>query len=95
MIEADSPSNPSPPASVLADRCAAIARTLTYNGSLNESAAKHALREASYFIDSQIVRLRKKRDGVLAINARGKARFLTWRERLAVWLLDGKTEVRP
>jgi hypothetical protein len=95
VIETDSPSKPFPHASVLADRCAGIARTLTYNESPNESAAKHALREASYFIDSQIIRLHKKRDGILAINARGKGRYLTWRERLAVWLLGGRTEVRP
>ena len=82
-------------ASKLADRCQGIARTLTYNESPHEAAAKQTLREASHFIDSQVVRLHKKRDGVLAINARGKSRFLTWRERLAIWLLSGKTEVRP
>lgn len=68
---------------------------MTYNEGETEASAKHTLREAAHFIDSQIVRLHKKRDGLLAINARGKSRFLTMRERLAVWLLRGKTEVRP
>ena len=82
-------------ASELADRCAGIASCMTYNEGETESAAKHTLREAAHFIDSQNVRLHKKRDGLLAINARGKSRFLTVRERLAVWLLRGKTEIRP
>lgn len=82
-------------ASELADRCAGLARGLSYNEDSTQSTMKHTLRECSYFIDSQIVRLHKKRDGVLAINARGKSRFLTWRERIALWLLRGKLEIRP
>lgn len=81
-------------ASELASKCQGIARTLTYNGKPEEAAAKHMLHEASHFIDSQITRVHKKRDGLLMITARGHARYMTWRERLAYWLLGNRTEIR-
>lgn len=82
-------------ASQLANRCASLARSMTYNGDDIECEAKHTLRECSYFIDSQVCRVHKKRDGMLLLNARGKSRYLTWRERIARWLLSGKLEIRP
>lgn len=81
-------------ASELADRCAGLARNLTYNDDAMQATIKHTLRECSYFIDSQVCRVHKKRDGLLLITARGHSRFLTWRERAARWLLKGKLEIR-
>ena len=80
-------------ASELADRCAGLARNLTYNDDKQQSTIKHTLRECSYFIDSQVCRVGG--NGVTLINARGKSRQLTLRERAARWLLRGKLEIRP
>ena len=33
--------------------------------------------------------------GQLIINARGKSRFMTLRERIAYWLLKQSTEIQP
>lgn len=87
--------SPTTHASRLASRCADLARCMTYNGDKIEAVAKHTLRECSYFIDSQVCRVHKKRDGMLLLNARGKSRYLTWRERIARWLLSGNLEIRP
>lgn len=84
-----------PYASVLGTRCAELARAISYHDPEPVGAIKHTLREAAYFIDSQCIRVHRKRDGLLMITARGKARFMTWRERLAYWLLRNKTEIRP
>ena len=81
-------------ASLLADRCAGIARTLSYNEG-SESVIKHTLRECSYFIDSQCITTIRNRDGLILRTARGHERYATIRERLAIWLLRGKTEIRP
>ena len=79
----------------LASKCQGIAQCLTYNDGEHEASAKHALLEASHVLDSHAIRVHHKKDGLLIINARGKSRFMTLRERLAVWLLRGKLEVRP
>jgi hypothetical protein len=81
--------------SVLASKCQGIAKCLTYNADEHQAAAKHVLLEASHILDSHAVRAHRKRDGLLIINARGKSRFMTLRERLAMWLLRGKLEIRP
>ncbi len=81
--------------SKLASQCQGIAHNLSYSGSNPEAQAKHTLQEASHVLDGHAIRVHKKKDGLLLINARGKARFMTWRERLAYWLLKGKTEIRP
>jgi len=81
--------------SELASKCQGVARCLSFNDDDHQAAAKHALLAASHALDGQSIRIHKKRDGLLIVNARGKCRFLTIRERLAVWLLRGKTEVRP
>ena len=41
------------------------------------------------------IRVHRKRDGLLMVNARGKSRFMTLRERIAYWLLGNTTEIRP
>lgn len=80
-------------ASELADRCAGLARNLTYNDDKQQAVIKHTLRECSYFIDSQVCRVGG--NGATLINARGKSRRMTLRERAARWLLKGKLEIRP
>lgn len=60
-----------------------------------EAKAKHLLREASHALDSASIRVHRKRDGWLIINARGKSRFMTLRERIAYWLLKQSTEIQP
>lgn len=79
----------------LALKCQGAARCLTYNDTAKEASAKHLLLAASHALDSHSIRVHKKRDGLLIINARGKSRFMTVRERLAYWLLGGATEIRP
>lgn len=77
----------------LASKCQGIAHNLSYNEPV-VGTAKHFLIEASHALDSGAVRVHKKRDGLLLINARGKSRYMTWRERIAYWIL-GATEIRP
>lgn len=81
--------------SKLASQCQGVASCLSYNGKHQEGEAKHTLIEAAMCLDKHSVRVHKKKDGLLIINARGKSRFMTIRERLAMWLLKGKTEIRP
>lgn len=81
--------------SKLADQCKGIASCLSYNNERNEGEAKHALIEASMILNNHSVRVHRKADGLLIINARGKSRYMTWRERLACWILKGKLEIRP
>ena len=81
--------------SKLASKCQGVARCLTYNDDERQAAAKHTLLEASHMLDQHAIRIHRKKDGCLIINARGKARYMTLRERLAVWLLRGKLEIRP
>ena len=81
--------------SKLASKCQGVARCLTYNADKHQADAKHVLLEASHMLDQHDVRVHKKEDGLLIVNARGKSRFMTMRERLAFWLLRGKLEIRP
>lgn len=81
--------------SKLASKCQGIARCLTFNADRHQSDAKHALLTASHALDQHACRVHRKTDGLLIVNARGKARFMTIRERLAMWLLHGKLEIRP
>lgn len=78
----------------LASKCQDIASNMTYNDREIEAAAKHILREASHALDSCSIRVHKKSDGLLIINARGKSRYMTMKERLAYFLI-GDTEIRP
>lgn len=79
----------------LATQCQGAALKLSYNNEPTEGAAKHLLLEVSHALDSASVRVHKKRDGLLLVNARGKTRFMTWRERIAYWVLGGATEIAP
>jgi hypothetical protein len=79
----------------LASRCQGVAMNLSYNNGELEDLNKRTLIEASRCIDGHCIRVHRKRDGLLMITARGKSRFMTWRERIAYWLLEGKTEMRP
>uniref|UniRef100_UPI003F81AE3E hypothetical protein n=1 Tax=Xanthomonas sp. 0924 TaxID=2835534 RepID=UPI003F81AE3E len=63
---------------------------MSYNEGEHEAAAKHMLLEMAHRLDTHDVRLHKKRDGLLAVNGIGKARFLTIRERLLHWLFGVK-----
>lgn len=79
----------------VASACQGAAYSLSYNNDGPEAAAKHVLHEASHALDSHSIRVHKKADGLLILNARGKSRFMTLRERIAYWLLGNKTEIRP
>ena len=81
--------------SKLASKCQGVARCLTYNDDEHQAAAKHTLLAASHALDQHAIRVHRKKDGMLIVNARGKSRYMTLRERLAVWLLRGKLEIRP
>lgn len=78
--------------SKIASKCQDLARNLTYNEGVNEAKAKHLLLEVSHALDIASVKVHKKKDGLLIINARGGSRFMTWKERVAYWLL-GKTDI--
>lgn len=69
--------------SELASKMQGVARCLTYNDDEHQAAAKRLLIEAAHRLDSGEIRAHKKDDGLLFVNARGKARYATWRERLA------------
>lgn len=57
---------------------------------------KSALLEAAHALDSQSVRVNYPINGKPEIiNARGKHRTLTLRERIAIRILGGRTEIRP
>lgn len=57
---------------------------------------KSALLEASHALDGQSVRVNYPPNGKPEIvNARGHHRPLTFRERVAIRLLGGRTEIRP
>jgi len=81
--------------SKLASKCQGVASCLSYNGPKHEAEAKHILHEASHVLDSHAIRVHQKVDGLLMIDARGKCRYMTWRERIARWLLGGTMEIRP
>lgn len=79
----------------VAGTCQNLSYRLSYDESPLESDLKHALKEAARTLDSHSVRLERKGSRIEIINARGKARQLTIRERLALWLLRGNMEIRP
>lgn len=81
--------------SKLATKCQDVASCLTYNDRTIEGDAKHTLLEASHRLDHHAVLVKNKEDGLLLINARGKSRLMTYRERIARWLLRGALEIRP
>ena len=76
--------------SELTVKARSVAKCLTYNDE-PQAAAKHLLLEMAHRIDTNDIRVHKKRDGLLLINGIGKARFMTLAERIR-WMLFG---VRP
>lgn len=79
----------------LATQCLGAARCISYNNGPREGIAKQLLLEASHALDAASICVHKKRDGLLLVNARGKTRFMNWRERIAYWVLGGATEIKP
>lgn len=67
----------------LANLAQGIARRFTYNDDNAQAQAKHVLLECAHRLDSLTVRAVRKPGGLLLINARGKQRYATWRERIA------------
>ena len=79
----------------LANKARGLASCMSYDDPVHGGGAKHLLRECAHRLDTTHVRVHRKRDGLLMINGLGKSRYMTLRERLARWLLDGKMEIRP
>lgn len=83
--------------SKIASRLQSYADTLSFDelDSKTEFCPKQTVLHASHALDSHAVDIYRKKDGVCIRNARGKFRYLTWRERLAYWLLGDNAEIRP
>ncbi|MDT3718482.1 hypothetical protein [Pseudomonas oryzihabitans] len=79
----------------VASTCQNLSYRLSYEESPLERDLKHALVEAAHALDSHSVRIKREGARVEVVNARGKARQLTIRERLARRLLRGNMEIRP
>lgn len=79
-------------ASNLADTCAGIASGLSYNEP-REGTIKHTLREASYFIDSICVKVKRKGLRWSIRNARGSQRQMRLREVVAYYILGKRTHI--
>ena len=67
----------------------------TYYSTDDENYSHETVGDALDALDSASIRVHRKRDGRLIINARGKSRFMTLRERIAYWLLKQSTEIQP
>lgn len=74
--------------SELASTCQGVARCLTYNGEVHEAKAKHLLLECASRLDAYSVRVTKKKDGYLFSNARGKCRYLSFKETVLYKLFN-------
>ena len=72
--------------STLASTAQGIAKNLTYNDGADQAQAKHILLQCAHRLDSSDIRAKRTADGLMLINARGKQRYATWRERLAYWI---------
>ena len=59
-----------------------VARCLSYNEDVNQVSAKHLLLEMAHRLDSADIRVHKKKDGLLLVNANGLTRFATLKETL-------------
>lgn len=80
--------------SKLASSCRTIALALARNEPGSKIDARNTLLDARDFIESCVVSVHKKRDGLLIVNGQGKSRYMTFRERLAYAIL-GKTAIEP
>lgn len=81
--------------SLIASTLQGYARCLSYDDPSIKAplGLKHELHEAASALDSVSITTHKKKDGLLLRTARGKTRFATFRERLAIWLLKGNTGI--
>lgn len=80
--------------SKLASSCQELARNISYNAEGVEPTIKHTLLEASRELDRCAVHVRRAKGVVEVVNARGKSRPMTWRERFAFAII-GKLEIAP
>lgn len=77
-------SNPEIYESRLANTCHALCYSLSYDDNkTGKPCLKRTLEAAAHCLDTHAVHVNKERHGLLIKNARGKYRFLTWRERIA------------
>lgn len=60
-----------------------VSRQLSYDGGFAESRAKFILLELASTIDAMTITAHKKRDGLLLINGYQRARYATFKERIA------------
>lgn len=82
--------------SKLASRLQAYADTLSFDKlDGGEFCPKRTALQAAHALDQCSISIYRKKGGVVIRNARGKLRYLTWRERFAYWLLGDKPEIRP
>jgi len=89
----------------LADRVQANMCAMSYNDVVpgTQKSLKHLLKEVTHTLNSSVVKVLpagKEYDGTIRPgpvirDALGKKRMLTTKERVAIWLLGGRTEVRP
>jgi hypothetical protein len=59
-----------------------VARCMSYNEDDTQATAKHLLREMAHRLDTQDIRVIKKKDGIFFINGIGKSRFATIKESI-------------
>lgn len=64
----------------LTNKARAVARCLSYSEDTNQASAKHLLLEMAHRLDTQDIRVHKKKDGILLVNASGSSRFATFKE---------------
>lgn len=64
----------------LTNKARAVARCLSYSEDTNQASAKHLLLEMAHKLDAQDIRVHKKKDGILFVNASGNSRFATFKE---------------
>jgi hypothetical protein len=86
--------------SKLASKCQGIAGVISDGEKVQYECPedlKSTLLEVSHTLDNECVKVfdgYPQREGWYVENARGAMRKITFRERLAVWLLKGKAEIR-
>ena len=80
----------------LANTLNGMAQVMSYNDvKQGRPCNKSVLRDASHCLDSHAVVVKRIDGKSYLVNARGKKRRITVRERVACWLLRGKLEIRP
>jgi hypothetical protein len=72
--------------SEIADRARGVSKCLSYNDSGHEAEAKHLLLEMAHRLDTNTTKAKKTEHGWRVVNALGRWRSMTWRERIAHWI---------